>query len=227
MGIDSGLHCTQSLAEPLRPTECPVNMYDDIEYQHCVVKDPKLNAAGKANANPVVEWVQCESKFAGGPYRIRGHILRISNRGGGACTSDTPAAVAARAKFQKIEDEMAANKGKKRQREELDELTNGSRTGASTTGLVQLSIEQAMAPCLKNNADEAVMRYIYADGVAFSKAESTYFKEMLAAVAAYGPGYPPSAKRLRTSLLDKEVENVKERLKVRGQRSPKTSAALF
>ena len=80
-------------------------MYGAIEYQHCKVTDPKLNAAGKANPNPLVECQQCESRFAGGPYRIRGHILRISNRGGGVCTSNTPAAVEARAMFQKVEEQ--------------------------------------------------------------------------------------------------------------------------
>ena len=107
-------------------------MYDAIEYQHCKVRDPKLSAGGKASANPLVECVQCEARFAGGPFRIRGHVLRISSRDGGICTSDTPAAVAARAMFQRLEDETAAKKQKKRKREELEELTKAlrSRSGA-------------------------------------------------------------------------------------------------
>ena len=228
MGRDSACSAYSLLQSLQEPTYCPVSMYGAIEYQHCKVTDPKLNAAGKANPNPLVECQQCESRFAGGPYRIRGHILRISNRGGGICTSNTPAAVEARAMFQKVEDEMAATNKKKRKREELDELTNGSGTGASTDGLVQLSLEQAFAPCLKDKADEAVARFFYGDGVAFCKVDGDYFQEMLTAVAAYGPGYSaPGSKRLRTSLLDKEVENVKDRLKVRGERSPRTCAALL
>ena len=197
---------------------CHDSMYDAKEYQHCKIVDPKLTAGGRANANPGVECIHCQSEFTGGPFRIRGHILSIRNRGGGACTADDTAAQDARAYFQQVEDDMAANKQKKRKREELDELTNGSGTGGSTNGLVQLTMEEAIAPCLRDKADQSVARFVIAEGVPFVKIESVYFQDMLTAVGAVGSGYrPPSVKRLRTTLLDKELEYVKERLKVRGQ----------
>ena len=177
-------------------------MYDAIEYRHCVVIDTKLSAQGKSNSNPGVKCTHCSSVFSGGPSRIRGHILRINSRGGGCCASDTAPALEARALFQKIEDGLAAEREKKRKRSELNELTEGPGTEGSTASLIQLSIESAFAPGLKAKADAAVARLLYAEGIAFVKAESVYFQDMLSAVGAYGPGYrPPSMKRLRVGRI--------------------------
>jgi len=121
-------------------------MYDAIEYRHCKVIDRKLSAQGKPNPNPGVKCIHCNSIFSGGTTRIRGHILRISKRGGGACTSDTPAAQEARALFQKVEDGLEANREKKRKRIKLDEITGASGTGGSSDGFVQLSSETAFSP---------------------------------------------------------------------------------
>ena len=161
---------------------CHDSMYDAKEYQHCKTVDPKLTEGGRANANPGVECIHCQSEFTGGPFHIRGHILSIRNRGGGACTADDTAAQDAKAYFQQVEDDMAANKQKKRKREELDELTNGSGTGGSTNGLVQLTMEEAIAPCLRDKADQSVARFLIAEGVPFVKIESVYFQDMLTAV---------------------------------------------
>ena len=191
-------------------------MYDAIEYRHCVVIDKKLSVQSKANANPGVKCIHCECCFSGGPSRIRGHLLGISARGGGLCTSDSSAAQEARTFFQSTEDGLAAQREKKRKRTELDELTGGPGTEGSSAGLVQRSIESALTPGLKAKADAAVARCFYAEGIPFVKVESAYFQDMLAAVGVFGRGYrPPSMKRLRTSMLDEEVENVKEQMKVR------------
>ncbi len=192
-------------------------MYDAIEYLHCVVIDKKLTAGGKSNSNPGVKCTHCSSVFSGGPSRIRGHILGISSRGGGSCTSDTTAAKQAKALFQKVEDAFEATRQKKRKRVELDEMTDGPGTRGARDSLVQKSIEDAFVPKLKENADDAVGRYFYGDGTPFIKVESDYFLDMVAAIGAYGSGYrPPSMKRLRTTMLDKEVENVKREMQVGG-----------
>ena len=191
-------------------------MYEAIEYQHCRVIDSKLSAQGKASSNPGVKCTHCKSQFTGGPFRIRGHILRITKRGGGACTSDTAAAQDAREFFQKVEDGLEADREKKRKRMELKSITNASGTGGSTDDLVQISIETAFLPGLRAAADAALARYVYAEGVPFLKTGSPYFQERLTAVGAYGRGYKaPSIKKLRTSMLDREVDSVKEQLKVR------------
>ena len=196
-------------------------MYDAIEYRHCEVIDTKLSAQGKSNPNPGVQCIHCDSRFSGGPSRIRGHILRISNRGGGACTSDTQAAEDARDFFQKVEDSLEATREKKRKRNELDELTDASGCKGSTDTLVQISIETAFAPAAKAMTDAAVARFVYAEGVPFAKVQSPYFQDMLTAVGQFGRGYkPPSMKKLRTSMLDEEVENVKQQLKVNAQLRP-------
>ena len=190
-------------------------MYDAVEYQHCRVIDTKLDAGGRPNPNPGVRCVHCKSKFSGGPFRIRGHILGINRRGGGSCTGDTSAALDAKAHFQKVEDAMADKKDRKRKRDELDELTRDSGVEGHSTGSVQISIQTAMQPGLKAVADAALGRYVYADGVPFIKTQSEYFQDFVLAVGQHGPGYrPPSLKKLRTSMLDAEVENVKRQLEV-------------
>ena len=151
-------------------------MYDAIEYRRCKIIDPKLNAQGRSNPNPGVKCIHCKANFSGGPYRIRGHILGIRSRGGGACTGDTAAAEDARAFFQGVEDGMEAAKEKKRKRTELDEITDASGTGGSTDGLVQLSIEDSFLPGTQAKADAAVARFLYAEGIPFLKVQSPYLK---------------------------------------------------
>ena len=159
--------------------------------------------------------IHCKSAFNAGPSRIRGHILGIGSRGGGTCTGDTPAAQDARNYFQTVEDGLEAARERKGKRWELDELTHASGTGGSNDSLTQLSIETAFAPGAKAVADAAVARFVYAEGVAFVKTQSPYFQELLTAVGSFGRGYSaPSMKKLRTSMLDEEVENVKKQLKV-------------
>ena len=110
-----------------------------------------------------------------------------------------------------MEDAAAAKREHKRKRDELDELTNASNDGSD--GLVQLSIEEAFLPGLKEKADSALARFLYAEGVPFVKTESSYLREFLQFVGAYGRGYaPPSMRKLRTILLDDGVLNVQQRL---------------
>ena len=103
--------------------------FDAKEFDHCKVIDPKLDARDKPSANPLVECIHCVSRFNAGVYRIRGHLLGISNGGGGKCTQ---APQDAKDFFQAIENENAATASKKRTRDDLDMLT--SHRGSATDG---------------------------------------------------------------------------------------------
>ena len=97
----------------------------------------------------------------------------------------------------------------------MEELTGASQAGGSGSGLVQKTIKQAFAPDLKGKADAAIARFLYAEGVAFNKTLSPYFKDMLLAIGRYGPGLqPPPYKYLGSSLLDAAVEAVRQQLAV-------------
>jgi hypothetical protein len=61
--------------------------YEAEEFKHCKVIDPKTNIEGKDSGDPLIECVHCLSRFSGGVFQIRGHILGIKSRGGGVCRS--------------------------------------------------------------------------------------------------------------------------------------------
>jgi hypothetical protein len=123
--------------------------------------------------------------------------------------------------FQAIESKNAAKAAKKKQHVHLKQLpTQGSGSGSYAPGAVgsssgQMGIKQAFSNCSKADADAAVCRFFYAEGIPFLKVDSPYFLEALKAVSAFGPGYrPPPMKRLRTDCLDKEYDMVERELEV-------------
>ena len=103
---------------------------------------------------------------------------------------------------------------KKQRMAELDAATRGSTAQPTGRGA---GPSQATVPGLfaaqkggKEAADRAIARFFYATGIPFNVADSTYFKEAIKAVAACGPTYcPPGRKALGTTLIDKELADVK------------------
>ena len=73
----------------------------------CKVIDPKLCAADKANPHPIVECVQFHCRALPYPWPHSSHYWERP-----ACICDTPEAQDARALFQRVEDDLAANKQK-------------------------------------------------------------------------------------------------------------------
>jgi hypothetical protein len=119
-----------------------------------------------------------------------------------------------------MEGEKETEKEKKRKRRELDLLSSASAANsgsgsAAASGSGQISILEALGNGRKALTDASVCRFFYAEGVPFVKIESPYFAELCQAIAAFGPGYrPPPMKRLRTDMLDKEVDHIKKLLEV-------------
>ena len=65
----------------------------------------------------------------------------------------------------------------------------------------------------KEAADRAIARFFYAAGTPFNVADSRHFNVAIKAVAAHGPTYcPPSRKALGTTLIDKELSDVKHKV---------------
>lgn len=80
---------------------------------------------------------------------------------------------------------------------------------------------------MRTQADEAVANFFFGTGVAFNVASNLYFKQMLARVGEYGPGYmAPCCSTIGTVLLDKAVKSVVQDLSLHGRNSAKFGVTL-
>ena len=80
-------------------------------------------------------------------------------------------------------------------------MTPASRSSAKPAR--QMTIEESAKRQKREEADQQVVMYFYANGVPFAHARSPYFQRMVSAVSKAGPGYcPPHYNKLRTTLLD-------------------------
>ena len=184
------------------------------EFDECDVVDQLASASGKPSTNPLVECKHCNKQFRAGAYRIRGHPLGLNDGGVAGCLACPDNVLE---KFQKLQDVSEAQAQKKRKRVEIEQLTSGSGsvTDSALGTNTQPTIVQLFKPEVTAEADAAVGRFIFAEGIPFVKTDSPYFSAMLSSVAKAGPNYrPPSREKLRTTLLDKEVAHVEKLLEV-------------
>ncbi len=79
------------------------------------------------------------------------------------------------AKFQKLQDASDAQAQKKRKAAELEQLTSRSVTDSAFGTSSQPTIEQVLQPELTLEADAAVGRFVFAEGIPFVKTDSPYF----------------------------------------------------
>ena len=62
---------------------------------------------------------------------------------------------------------------------------------------------------LRKKAEEAIARFFYAEDIPHGKVKSSFFNDMLKAVANVGPSFKaPFAYQLRKKLLNGEIKNV-------------------
>jgi hypothetical protein len=190
------------------------------EWKHVVVVDDKTAS------HPKVECVYCSKVFVGGAARIRNHLIRGVLSDVSMC-SEVPDDVVRMFKEQVGHKKEVAKK--KQRNNELHVATRGPTamaigpiTSAKSAGIgggAGPTKSQATVPGLfaaqiggKETADRAVARFFYASSIPFHAADSTYFKEAIKAVAACGPTYcPPGRKAIGTTLIEKELMDVKRR----------------
>ena len=61
----------------------------------------------------------------------------------------------------------------------------------------------------RDDIDDAIGRFLFANGIAFHVAHSPYYKEMVQLIAAIGTSYvPPSEHKLRTTILKRQVSKI-------------------
>jgi len=158
----------------------------------------------------------CDKTYSGGPNRIRAHIV-----GGDSsiskCDKAPEEVVDAMRAVSAEKNRLAREKKKKCELDKLAKMpvagTSVGAGGSSQKQLTQSSIVASFNIGSKAEADAAVARLFYANGLPFIVAESKYMKEAFSAVAKCGPSYKlPSRAALSGPLLDLAVADVDKKL---------------
>ena len=158
--------------------------------------------------------IYCQVEFCGGSTRIRNHIISAKGAGVGGCKGSPPVALIE--KFKSLDQEkreLSRNNELKRKLEASLRSTAAAKSGT------QSDIRGFKAE--KDDADAAVARFFYAEGIPFVKSESKYFREMLQAVCRQkcSTYQPPGRAKLSEALLEKEYQSVK---RIVDEQQPKT-----
>lgn len=173
------------------------------EWQHVIIIEESQNLTGSK-----LRCIYCDKEFKGGVTRIRGHILGDTKLGIAKCAK-VPEVVTAL--FKDEENKRDEAEAKKRKFAALSKLSSDSTQSTNK----QLKLTSMIASTEKVDADRALARMFYANGLPFALAESKYFKEAIAAVARSGASYkPPGRAAISTTLLQAEVADIDQKLAV-------------
>ncbi|KAL0331407.1 UNVERIFIED_CONTAM: hypothetical protein Sangu_1686200 [Sesamum angustifolium] len=196
----------------------------DACWEHCVLIDA---ARQKVRCN------YCQREFSGGVYRMKFHLAQIRNKDIVPCT-EVPNDV--RDHIQGILSTHKKQKTWKRQR--VEQVVNGQQNSSSASGGAppnRVSSEQngSVCPSLlfphaspspqpepvvydvqnqkQEHADKKIALFFFYNAIPFSAATSTYYQQMVDAIAECGVGYrAPSSEKLRCNLLEKVKANVND-----------------
>jgi len=153
------------------------------EWNHVIVIDDRST---KGTAYVTMQCLYCDKTYSGGVNHIRAHVVG-GDTSISKCDKAPQEAVDA---MKAINKEKAVRDREKKKRDELDKLTKSK--GAGTAGnqsqscqkpLTQTSIVASFQATAKAEADAAVAKFFYANGIPFSNVESKYLKGALVAVA--------------------------------------------
>ncbi|PON53798.1 Zinc finger, BED-type domain containing protein [Parasponia andersonii] len=190
----------------------------DACWEHCVLVDANRQ---KVRCN------YCQREFSGGVYRMKFHLAQIKNKDIVPCTEvpidvrdrilsilSTPKKQKANKK-QKVDQAAAAANG----REDSSSASGGFHPNHGSSGQngsicpsllfprrspsAQPVVEDAERQ-KRDDADKKIAIFFFNNCIPFSAAKSTYYQEMVDAVAECGTGYrAPGYEKLRSSLLEK------------------------
>lgn len=151
------------------------------EWTHVAVIDKDEGS----NPNAKVQCLYCDKQFFGGAARIRSHFWgeNLSSK----CKS-VPDIVSQ--EFLSDDKERQERNIKKRKAEALDKATSSSSrpNAGESKAFIQQTIQSCVRKGSKLDADRAVARAFYANGIPFNILDNKYFKEAVTAIAACGPG---------------------------------------
>ncbi|XP_057511631.1 uncharacterized protein LOC130793789 [Actinidia eriantha] len=202
----------------------------DACWEHCVLVDATRQ---KVRCN------YCQREFSGGVYRMKFHLAQIRNKDIVPC-AEVPDDV--RDQIQILLSTPKKQKTSKKQK--LDQAANDQQNSSSASGGVHPnhgSSEQHGSTCpsllfphpspiaqpavddtqkqKQDDADKKIAVFFFFNSIPFSTAKSTYYQEMVDAVAECEVGYKaPSCEKLRSTLLEKVKGDINEYYKkVRGE----------
>ncbi|KAL6341723.1 hypothetical protein AAG906_037967 [Vitis piasezkii] len=121
--------------------------------------------------------------------------------------------------FQILEEERLARKKKR---------TSGSGKTGKRIRTSQPSVTCVWKTIAKEDVDDIVARFFYADGLDFNIVNSPYFLEMTKAIAAFGPGYePPTTEKLSDLFLSKEKAKIEKAMALVRESWPHTGCTIL
>ncbi|KAL4359548.1 hypothetical protein AHAS_Ahas08G0088400 [Arachis hypogaea] len=154
----------------------------------------------------------CNIRYNGSYSRVRAHLLGFSGVGVKSCPAIDNSL---KESFQMLEEERVSRKKKR----------------ASITGKYSKRIRTprpSLTCVTKEDVDEMLARFFFADGLNMKIINSPYFREMIKAVAAFGPGYEPmSIHELSGSFLSKEKERIEKYVGLVRESWPHTGCTLL
>lgn len=156
----------------------------------------------------------CNLRYNGSYSRVRAHLLGFSGVGVKSCPAIDRSL---REAFQILEEERLARRKK---RNSLNEKP-GKRIRTTQTSVSWKSIT-------KEDIDDIVARFFYADGLNFDIVNSPYFLEMVQAIGAFGIGYePPTVDKLSDSFLSKEKGRIEKSMALVRESWPHTGCSIL
>ncbi|XP_027344110.1 uncharacterized protein LOC113856481 [Abrus precatorius] len=154
----------------------------------------------------------CNLRYNGSYSRVRAHLLGFSGVGVKSCPAIDRSL---KESFQILEEEGVAKKKKRTS----GSGRNGKRVRTSRPNLTRIT---------KEDVDEILARFFFADGLHANIVNSPYFQEMIKAVAAFGPSYEPlSIHDLCGSFLSKEKERIDKFMSLVRESWPHTGCTLL
>ncbi|XP_015873519.3 uncharacterized protein LOC107410585 [Ziziphus jujuba] len=154
----------------------------------------------------------CNQRYNGSYSRVRAHLLGFTGVGVKSCPAIDRTL---REAFQILEEERVARKKK--------------RTSGTGKPGKRIRTSRPSVTCFsKEEVDDIVARFFYADGLNVNVVNSPYFREMAKAIAAYGPGYEPlSVDELSNSYLSKEKSRIEKSVALVRESWPQTGCTLL
>ncbi|WIA31485.1 hypothetical protein OEZ86_002378 [Tetradesmus obliquus] len=134
---------------------------------------------------------------------------------------------------RKREEEVEAIKNRQVDKETAAASASGSSVAAAASNqgsndkTEQRAIVRAFKRARSSAADKAIMKFFACEGIPFNKARSSWWRELISAVSAAGPGYvPPTYNAMRSTLLDNLKSSTESELLLFDMRSKDTMVSL-
>ena len=195
------------------------------------VNDPSTNRKGKKGGGSR-HWVcnVCSHPWVGSYSRVRQHLLSIGGKGVSVCTKLTlmqrnelmrlQMAADAKGTFSSqnvtSKEHHSAKESSKRKANRFTCMpppspieTSSSRRKVSCSCVIGPTITGMYGKLSRDDTDDAIGKFLFANGIPFHVTQSPYYKEMVCAIASSRPSYvPPSEHKVRTVILERQVSNI-------------------